>query len=416
MSQDEPLLRHEVRSIGSDASAVVQRSVPILLASGVGVMLFVTLVFLLFTTRYKETQQARGILQSPGRNQQVTAPGPGRIQQWHVKEGDLVTPGQSLATISRSIYDGSGARLSAVFAKELQARLNLVGKEIELTSERFSAEHTTLQNLLDDELQALKLMEDELELSRERLAIGERQLRAFHTLQKNTSATSVAEVDRQKLSILELRRQKQLAHRLLQDQQTEVNVLRRKLAALALKGELALLPLHKQSLNLEQQIEQASREETLVVVAEQAGRVTAITLPAGQSVSAGQLMARIGDPGDDIEAIVYVPSRVAGKLQPGQEVLLSFDAFDFHQYGRYPARINQISKASLDPREQLLPVPGIREPVFRLRASIEQRYVSGSETYRLQPGLLFTADFVLEELPLLYFIFKPVLSLRGLVG
>ena len=56
------------------------------------------------------------------------------------------------------------------------------------------------------------------------------------------------------------------------------------------------------------------------------------------------------------------------------------------------------------------------EPVFRLRASIEQRYVSGSETYRLQPGLLFTADFVLEELPLLYFIFKPVLSLRGLVG
>lgn len=416
MSQDEPLLRSRVCAPDGEASAVVQRSVPVILASLIAAILFITLVFLLFTTRYKETQQAKGILQSQGRSQQVTAPAPGRLVRWHVEEGDLVTSGQLLATLSRSVYDGSGARRSAVQARELQARLNLLGKEIELTNARFDAERSELQNLLDDELQALELIEEELDLSVERLAIGERQLRAFHTLQRNSSATSVAEVDRQKLSILELRRQKQVAHRLLQRQQSEVSLLQRQIAALALKGELALLPLRKQSLSLEQQINKASREETFVVVAEQTGTVTAIALHAGQPVGAGQLMARIGDQGDDIEAVVYVPSRVAGKLQPGQEVLISFDAFDFHQYGRYPARIKQISKASVDPREQLLPVPGIREPVFRLSATIEQRFVRGPETYPLQPGLLFTADFVLEELPLLYFIFKPVLSLRGLVG
>lgn len=416
MNPDEPLFRHEARWIRDDTNILVQHSVPTILASVVGVMLFVTLVFLLFTTRYKETQQARGILQSPGRSQQVTAPGPGRILRWHVEEGDEVIQGQSLATISRSVYDGSGARLSAVLAKELQARLNLVRKEIELTSKRIDAEHTELDKQLDDELQALKLLEQEWNLSAERLAIGERQLRAFHTLQKNTNATSLAEVDRQKISILELRRQKQLANRLLQRQRAQVNALQRELAALALKGELALLPLQKQSLGLEQEIEQASREERQVVVAEQAGRVTAIALRAGQPVGAGQLMARIGDAGDDIEAVIYVPSRVAGKLQPGQEVLLSFDAFDFHQYGRYPALISHISKSSIDPREQLLPVPDIREPVFRLTANIEQRYVSGPESYPLQPGLLFAADFVLEELSLLSFIFKPVLSLRGLIG
>jgi membrane fusion protein len=151
------------------------------------------------------------------------------------------------------------------------------------------------------------------------------------------------------------------------------------------------------------------------VIAEQGGKLTAMAVPEGQSVGAGQVLASIGYIGGDVEAVVYVPSRVAGKLYEDQEILLSFDAFDFHQYGRYPARIKQISAASLDPREQLLPVPDVREPVFRLTAEVEQRYVQGPQLYPLQAGLLFTADFVIEELPLLHFVLKPVLTMRGLV-
>jgi membrane fusion protein len=102
-----------------------------------------------------------------------------------------------------------------------------------------------------------------------------------------------------------------------------------------------------------------------------------------------------------------------GNLFQGQQVMLGFDAFDYRYYGRYPAVVEQISRGSLDPREQLLPVPGISEPVFRVRLSLTKQYVEGPDIARLQAGMLLRADFITAEMSLLSFIFKPLLRLRG---
>ncbi len=416
MSERDSLYRQQVLPVAQEAGSVLQRSLPLLLASLVAALLFITLAILLFTTRYKETEQARGVLESLGPTQEVTAPTSGRIAEWHVQEGDEVVRGQSLATLTRSVFDGNGVPLSRVLKEELQASHSLVSAEIAMTQKHFDDQQEQLRQHLRDKESSLQLLHSEWQLSMEQHEIGERQLAALRVLMHNSAATSRAEIDRQQLSLLGLQRQEQAAQRQLQEQQSEVATLQNQLATLALKGELALLPLRKQALLLEQEIRRAAREETFVVVAEQAGTLAAIAVSAGQSAGAGQLLARIEQQGGEVEAVVYVPSRVAGKLAPGQEVLLSFDAFDFHQYGRYPARIKHISKASIDPRTQILPVPGLNEPVFRLTATLEQSWVEGPASYTLQAGLFFTADFVLEELSLLHFIFKPVLALRGRIS
>lgn len=412
---DSKLFRHQVRPLVTESSTVLYRSTPVFAASAIGALLFIVLAYLLLTTRYKETEQARGILQSLGPTQQVTAPISGRVTAWHVDEGESVQPGQTLATISRSLHTGSGVAMSHLQVEELQAQSALISAEIELTRSRLEEEKRHLTSVLEDKKNALRLLQLESETSAQQLEIGERQLSALRVLMQRSEATSRAEIDRQQLAILELQRQNQIAARRVQEQETDVNAIQRELNALELKGELALLPLHKQLLGIEQEARQVSREERFTVIAEQGGKLTAMAVPEGQSVAAGQVLASIGYIGGDVEAVVYVPSRVAGKLYEDQEILLSFDAFDFHQYGRYPARIKQISAASLDPREQLLPVPDVREPVFRLTAEVEQRYVQGPQLYPLQAGLLFTADFVIEELPLLHFVLKPVLAMRGLV-
>jgi len=100
-------------------------------------------------------------------------------------------------------------------------------------------------------------------------------------------------------------------------------------------------------------------------------------------------------------------------MYPGQELLLNYDAFNFQLYGRYRATVTRIDRASLDPREHLLPVPGIQEPVFTIKARLDQSYVEGPDIYRLQSGMLFSADIVTAEMSLLAFIFKPVLELKA---
>ena len=74
-----------------------------------------------------------------------------------------------------------------------------------------------------------------------------------------------------------------------------------------------------------------------------------------------------------------------------------------------------IGKARLDPRETVLPIFGINEPVFKITAQLHETAVQGDSLYRLQSGATLMADFVLSEMSLLQFIFRPILGLQGKV-
>ena len=161
------------------------------------------------------------------------------------------------------------------------------------------------------------------------------------------------------------------------------------------------------------EIDILDHQERFTVVAEDRGVVAALAIEAGQPVSPGQLLLRINPVSPQLQAIIYVPSRVLGKLATGQELMLSYDAYDYRYYGRYQAVVTQISRASLDPRELLLPVPGISEPVFKVLASLNEQTVEGPDIARLQAGMLLNADFITAEMSLAAFIFKPLLRLRG---
>jgi membrane fusion protein len=144
--------------------------------------------------------------------------------------------------------------------------------------------------------------------------------------------------------------------------------------------------------------------------------VASIIVAAGDAVGSGQPLLYVQPARESLRGEVYVPSSIVGKLAPGQELLLRYDGFAVESYGRYGATISEISRASVDPREHLLPV-GIRgEPVFRVVIQPAQHYVEGDDIYPLQPGLHFSADFVIAEMSLMEFIFRPVLKLQGKVA
>ncbi|PCI77224.1 MAG: hypothetical protein COB20_08420, partial [SAR86 cluster bacterium] len=138
-------------------------------------------------------------------------------------------------------------------------------------------------------------------------------------------------------------------------------------------------------------------------------------LERGKSVLPNQPLFFINPSKTELQATLYVPASVQAKLVTGQSVLLRYDAFDFRLYGRHEATVVAIGKARLDPRETVLPIFGINEPVFKVTAELHESVVQGDSLYRLQSGATLMADFVLFEMSLLQFIFRPILGLQGKV-
>ncbi|GAB5497909.1 MAG: HlyD family efflux transporter periplasmic adaptor subunit [Pseudohongiellaceae bacterium] len=401
---------------GMQVGRVVYQSPPMLLGVLASAALFVALLVILTSTRYKETEQAPGVLEPSHPVQRVVAPVAARIVAWHVDEGELVAAGQTLATLSRSVFDQQGSEFSSHAVASLEQQRRLLDADLRLGRDQHEQELAQLEATRADLQREIALMTGDLALIDEQLEIGGRQMRALHTVHATSAGISRREVDQQQLTQLSLKRQRQDAVRLLDRRQADLSRLQERGAAAVTRQQRDQLRLQRDLVRLDQELLRFRQQDRIAVVAEQSGVVSAIQLDAGQPVRANQGIAQIQTPQSPLQVVVFVPSRVAGKLVPGQELLLRFDAFDYHHYGRYGAVVTHIGRASIDPREQLLPVSGINEPVFRLTARLDQHYVEGPDIYPLQAGLALTADFVLQDLSLLSFIFKPVLALRGKVG
>ncbi len=85
----------------------------------------------------------------------------------------------------------------------------------------------------------------------------------------------------------------------------------------------------------------------------------------GQAVSVNEPIFYLNPQHAELEAVLFVPSRAIGKITPGHDLLIKYDAFDHLEFGRYDAVVSEISQASLDPRLHLIPVVGLNDPYLK---------------------------------------------------
>jgi membrane fusion protein len=117
--------------------------------------------------------------------------------------------------------------------------------------------------------------------------------------------------------------------------------------------------------------------------------------------------------GAEMVAVLYVPSRGIGFLQPGQEVRLRYDAFPFQRFGAANARVKSISQTVLRPEEVNAAVQ-LQEPAYTVVTILDdQQMAAYGKTYSLHPGMALTADIVAEERSFAAWLFEPLLALKG---
>ena len=417
MAEREELLRQEVvhyKSNRNSTAVLIKQDFTITAVLWTSVLLLLGAVLVLCFIRYKETETVRGSLQPLAGTQQIVAPRSAVVVNINVELQQKVEAGEDIATMTIATYDGEGS-----FIQDSQ-----IGSLV--SEHEYLEQEITLHNALRDQILVKSLDEKanweiNVQQAQQELAVIDQQIlistNTINALEQllESSSISKAQFDQKQLAHLVLVRQR---HEVLQ----RIEQFRQRLqshatnhSAISLNQEIAELKLQREKNRFEKEIESIDNSKFISVVAPQAGTIALISSESGKAGNVNEPLMYLNPQDTSLEAILYVPSRAVGKIAPGQNVLLKYDAFDHLQYGTYEATVSEISQASVDPRQHLLPITGLQEPVYKVTALLAQEFVEGPDIFPLQPGLMLSADFVINDMSMLAYIFSPLLELEGKV-
>jgi membrane fusion protein len=193
----------------------------------------------------------------------------------------------------------------------------------------------------------------------------------------------------------------------------ELSATRAELPTVEMKLQTQIDQIRRQSSELQQGRVQEEAKRENVIRAPVAGVVTNVAATRGEAVAADAPLAVVVPAGSGLHAQLLVPTRAVGFVQPGQEVVLRYDAFPFQRFGQYRGKVARVSETVWSPGEKVGPMT-VREPVYRVDVRLDAQYVmSGEQKLSLRPGMSINADILQEKRKVWEWVFEPILALKG---
>jgi membrane fusion protein len=333
----------------------------------------------------------------------------GFVQELGVKEGDRLERGAKLAEI-RVAAETAAGNVGEQALAQLRAEAAATRAKAQSQIERLDAESAqTLGRLskLRGELQQVQmqaeLQDRRLQLARDEAARSE-QLAARGLL-------SLRDRDARRAAALSAEQELATQHRQISSTEREISDVTARISAIVIEKATAAAESRAAEANLEQRMNDAESRRVQFVLSPVAGRVAALPVAAGQSVSTGGTVAVVIPEGASLEAELLAPSSAAGFIRPGQETRLMLQAFPHQRFGTVKGVIKAISRTVLGPTEIAIPGLKIEEPVFRVRVTLSREDIQAyGEAIPLQPGMLLTADVVFDRRSLIRWLFDPLFA------
>lgn len=331
----------------------------------------------------------------------------GHVVRIIAKEGEVVTKGSRLAEISLSTETMQG-NLAEVLAQSLERESEALKAKSSAQSERFASDRKQLVSRMQalgkeiDQARAqARLQQDRLELARGNVEQSEIIAKKGYLSQKEMNA--------RKSALLETEQQLAAYGQQIAGLEKEKSDLESRLAALPAELASAEAEQRMAEAALAQRAADVNGRHSQVIVAPVDGVVAAIPVSVGQAVAPGSSIAVLVPKDGRLEAELLAPSRAAGFIREGQDVKLMLQAYPFQRFGALGGTVRSVSNTVLAPSEIAIPGLRVEEPVFRVRVAIERDSISAyGRTIQLQPGMLLTADVVLDRRSLIAWLFDPI--------
>lgn len=338
----------------------------------------------------------------------VVAPEAGVVDRILPGEGERVLAGAPLALVAspRTTQGGGDARVD--IAEGIERRRRSVLSAAASHGELLDAREASLRRQRSALGRELGRLRDQLAIRRRQAALARETLDRYRALRREQYLSEL-QVNQQEQALLDL----VAGRRALERQQA---ALQRDLAQVdeALRGlpaeraareadtarELALL---------DREHVQNDASGKLLVEAPIAGLVANRLVEPGQAVQAGQPLLTLLPAGSHLRAQLFVPSRAVGFIEPGDEVLLRYQAFPYQKFGHHEGVVRRVSRSA---------VPGAGgqggEPFYRVLVDIRGQSIKAyGRQEPLRPGMLLEADIMGEHRQLYEWVLEPLYSVTG---
>lgn len=417
----EPLFREEVLRakrgswMGGISLAQPVRAWVLTLAAVIVAALVITFVSLGTYTRRNtvpgQLVPTRGLVT-------VAAPVTGIVAKLHVREGGRVAVDAPLAVVSVPRTTVVGGDTQEALERRLRQRQSGLESARQAQALQLHAQAAGAMAQLSVAHRELAQVDAEIATRRGQIRIASETLERLRRLE-DAQYVSLLQIKQQEATVLEytgqmqsLQRQAIATRRMIAQLQQTTRELPGQQQAVAANfdGQLA---------QLEQERVQTQASGALVVGAPVGGVIATQMVKPGQGVQAGQpLMSLV--PGDGrLEAELLVPSRAIGFIEPGDKVLLRYQAFPYQKFGHQEGRVASISRSALTTGElgALVGNATQSEPFYRVTVSLTRQAITAyGKQETLKPGMLLDADILGEKRRLIEWVFEPLYSLRGRVG
>lgn len=346
--------------------------------------------------KYTRTENARGILVTDQASAKVIAIRPGQVTALLVKEGDLVRPGQRLASIQVEQTGESGGSAIGESLTAIEAQRGLAEQQVRLAGQRAASERGRLAATLAGLAQQRTDLSAQIDLQREVVASAQETFDRIGTIVEKGFVSRV-EFERRRQAMLAARQQlAQLTQQLnaLASQESRTAA---ELSRVGVDAGSEIASARSSAQTLAGQRAQLTAERAYTITAPIAGRVAALQTAAGRTVDASMPLMVIVPEGSTLHADIYAPTRAIGFVRSGQEVRLLYDAFPYQRFGSFTGRITRVSRTVIDPRELGVPLK-IEEAVYRIEVAPEAQHVDAfGDRLPLQPGMALTANIILDR-------------------
>ena len=372
--------------------------------------LFLALLTFAATAQISRTEVVRGHLSMDAGVTRVHAPRAGVVADLLVQEGSVVARGDTLILVDAGLTDAIGQQAHALVRGQLALQATALQQQRQLLQVREQTGVAHLESRLAALRSELTLREQQEALLGERLAIaGQALQRSARLLESQvTSAAAHGQVVEAQV----IARQALLAHTLETRQREEgLAALLQEKAQLTLEIQNERLRLALAISQLAVQAQEREVQQEFSISAPVAGSVGTLLVESGSQVEPGRPVLSLLPSAGTLVAQLFVPSRAAGRLQVGQSLLLSYDAFPRNIFGSFPATVSSLSGATVDPREFQVPFD-TPEPVYLVEAELALTLEDGEAALPLRAGMQFTAQIVTGRQTLLARVTAPLRALE----
>lgn len=385
-----------------------------LLVASAAFVVACTLAYLVLGS-YTKRATATGSLLPVNGMVRIVPPVAGVVSERRVKEGQHVRKGDVLFVLTDERRQMSGGRIQALgearAASLEQRRASL--QKVRETGQLLAAQTGRgLQNrlvMLRDELsrdhQQIELQQGRVEsagqvLQRHRKLAQEQFISALALQEKEDSVAA------QRAQLLSLQRQSTELRRNLAAAEDEMR-------QLPVRTEQGLANIDRDLGVLEQEAAELQTRDRYAITAPIDGVVTSITAQPGQP-SNGQALANLLPLDAQLEANLYLPSRVIGFVAAGQKVRLRYQAYPYQKFGQYDGVVKDVARSPIQVSELPLILPLLsQEGVYRVTVKLAAQHILAyGERIALRPGMVLEADIEQDRRSLIEWILEPLYGLH----